>query len=51
MTEEEIEAAIKFLRDFNYPVPQGLSGTGVSGMAAGLQVGICKIAVEMCDDF
>jgi len=51
MTEEEIEAAIKFLRDFNYPVPEDCPGPACPEWRPACKLGICKIAVEMCGDF
>jgi len=47
MTEEEIEAAIKFLRDFNYPVPEDCPGPACPEWRPACKLGICKIAAEM----
>jgi len=51
MTEEEIEIAIKFLRDFNYPVPEDCPGEACPEWRPACKLGICKIAVDMCGDF
>jgi len=51
MTPAEIDAAIKFLRDFNYPVPEDCPGEACPEWRPACKLGICKIAVDMCGDF
>jgi len=51
MTPAEIDAAIKFLRDHNYPVPEDCPGEKCPAWRPACKLGICQIAVGMCGDF
>ena len=51
MTEEEIEAGIKFLRDGNYPKPDDCPQSSCPEYRPACQLGICKIAVCLCGDW
>lgn len=51
MTSEEIDNAIKYLRDNNYPKPEDCPETNCPKYRPACQLGICRIAVGMCGDF
>jgi hypothetical protein len=54
MTEEEIQEAINYLREHNYPKPDDCPlGTEYQcpQERPACHLGICKIAVMMCGDF
>jgi hypothetical protein len=51
MTPDEIEEAIAYLRDNNYPKPQDCPEGKCPDHRPACTLGICKIAVVMCGDF
>jgi len=52
MTDEEIEEAIKFLRNNNYPKPVDCPGKECpAGFRPACRLGICKVAVMLCGDW
>lgn len=51
MTDEEIAAAVKFLRDHSYPRPGDCPEDKCPKFRPACKVGICRIAVGMCGDF
>jgi len=51
MTNEEIETAIKFLRDNYYPKPTDCSMEYCKEFRPACKLGICKIAVLMSGDW
>ena len=51
MSREEIDSAIKYLRDSNYPKPEDCPEDKCPKYRPACQLGICNIAVGMCGDF
>ena len=56
MTEKEIENAIKYLRENNYPKPDDCpldseDVKGCPGLRPACKLGICYVAVRLCGDF
>ena len=51
MTAEEINAAIKYLQDNNYPKPTDCPEHECPVYRPACRLGVCRIAVGMCGDF
>lgn len=51
MTNDEIDAAILYLRQHKYPRPEDCSMAECSQFRPACAIGFCKIAVDMCGDF
>ncbi len=50
MSEKEIQTAIKFLRDNNYPKPADCPEAQCHEHRPACELGVCKIAVVLCGD-
>ena len=50
MTAEEIDNAIKYLKDNNYPKPEDCPAD-CPGLRPACKLGICFVAVRLCGDF
>lgn len=51
MTDQEIEEAIKYLRDNNYPKPDDCPREDCPSYRPACGPGICHVAVVLCGDF
>lgn len=51
MAKEEIDRAIKALRDNLYPKPEDCPGLDCPNVRPACSLGICQIACGMCGDF
>lgn len=51
MTKEEIQEAIKYLREKHYPKPVDCPGEKCPGFRPACHLGVCYVAVRLCGDF
>ena len=51
MSSMEIDEAIKYLRENNYPKPSDCQNEDCEVYRPACKVGVCRIAVGMCGDF
>lgn len=51
MTNDDIDAAILYLRQNKYPRPEDCPMADCPWFRPVCSLGICKVAVEMCGDF
>ena len=51
MTQEEINAAIIYLRENNYPKPEDCPALDCPKVRPACSLGRCQIAAGMCGDF
>jgi len=51
MTQTEIDAAVKYLKDHFYPIPEDCPKLECPKVRPACALGICQIAAGMCGDF
>lgn len=51
MTKEEVQNAIRFLRENDYPKPEDCPWKNCPNLRPTCKLSICQIAVGMCGDF